>query len=292
MNISEQKLREAIIRAIARIEAEEGLFLLGRKRQKIYMVCAGGFDERYLKFLRSFEETEAATVVPVLTEELRGQEGRFAEAARRDCVYLDREVPEDLERSVTVFPVVPRDLISKTALCISDTPQTRWITSCMEAGSRIVFLTSGLSAFTGREPKAYVNRILSYYRTVLEYGIEITKEFNPQEPEEYGRLKGQELREGRGSRNTGTAGISLGAAAGTFPGGNAPGGFGSPASFTDGGSGKKAGKTGKKRVISSKDVEQLQRGGILIVGEDDIITDLAKDRAKFLNVTFKTADEG
>lgn len=292
MNISEQKLREAIIRAIARIEAEEGLFLLGRKRQKIYMVCTGGFDGRYLKFLRSLEETETVTAVPVLTEELRGQEECFAKAAGRECLYLDREVPEDLERSVTVFPVVPRDLISKTALCISDTPQTRWITSCMEAGSRIVFLTSGLSAFTGREPKAYVNRILSYCRTVLEYGIEITKVFAPQEPEESGWLKEQEIRESRGRKNMGTGGVSVSCRTGTLPGINALGGFRCPDFFADGSSGKKAGKTGKKRVISSKDVEQLQRGGILIVGEDDIITDLAKDRAKFLNVTFKTADEG
>ena len=55
MNISEQKLREAIIRAIARIEAEEGIFLLGRKRQQIYMVCPGGFDGSYLTFLPSHE---------------------------------------------------------------------------------------------------------------------------------------------------------------------------------------------------------------------------------------------
>ena len=48
-------------------------------------------------------------------------------------------------------------------------------------------------------------------------------------------------------------------------------------------------KSGKKRVISAKDVEQLQRGGVLLVEEDDIITDLARDRARFLQVTFKTA---
>ena len=42
-------------------------------------------------------------------------------------------------------------------------------------------------------------------------------------------------------------------------------------------------------MISAKDVEQLQRGGVLLVEEDDIITDLARDRARFLQVTFKTA---
>ena len=97
-------------------------------------------------------------MVPVLTEELRGHEVRFTGYGCERIQYLSGEAPADLEDAVTVFPVVPRDLVSKTALCISDTPQTRWITSCMEAGSRILFLLSGLSPFTGREPKEYVNR--------------------------------------------------------------------------------------------------------------------------------------
>ena len=177
MNISEKQLRETIIRVLARIEAEEGLFPVTKKK-KIYMVCTGGWDERYLKFLRTVQ-TDRETVIPVLTEELRGQEVKFTGYGCESIQYLSGEVPADLEDSVTVFPVVPRDLVSKTALCISDTPQTQWITSCMEAGSRIVFLISGLSPFSGREPKAYVNRILSYYRTVLEYGIELTGEYEP-----------------------------------------------------------------------------------------------------------------
>ena len=49
-------------------------------------------------------------------------------------------------------------------------------------------------------------------------------------------------------------------------------------------------KSTKKRVISSKDVEQYQKGGVLLVTEDDIITDLARDRAKFLQVKFMTED--
>ncbi len=45
---------------------------------------------------------------------------------------------------VTVMPVVPRDVLVKTALCISDTYETSWIAECMEKGSRVV-----LSAFYG-----------------------------------------------------------------------------------------------------------------------------------------------
>ena len=236
MNISEKQLREAIIRAIAKIEAEEGLFSRSRKKQKIYMVCAGGWDERYLEFLKTVRPEEE-TAVPVLTEELRGQEHRFySEQKCENCMYLDGMVPPDLGDAVTVFPVVPRDLISKTALGISDTPQTQWIVSCMEAGSRI----------------------LSYYRNVLEYGIELSDSCRrkPAEAEEKQEKDSRPLAVSTEERFYGT---------------------------------ERSRKSGKKRVISAKDVEQLQRGGVLLVEEDDIITDLARDRARFLQVTFKTA---
>ena len=74
MNISEKQLRETIIRVLARIEAEEGLFPVTKKK-KIYMVCTGGWDERYLKFLRT-GQTDRETVIPVLTEKLRISERR------------------------------------------------------------------------------------------------------------------------------------------------------------------------------------------------------------------------
>lgn len=259
MNISEKQLREAIIRAIARIEAEEEIFSKSRKKQKIYMVCAGGWDERYLEFLKTVR-TEEETAVPVLTEAMRGQEYRlYGACGYRDCMYLDGTVPSDLENAVTVFPVVPRDLVCKTALGISDTLQTQWIVSSMEAGSRIVFLTSGLVPFTGKEPKAYVNKILSYYRTLLEYGIELSGSCQT-------RLPVQEERKIQaGTPDAVSNGETVYRAEGSK-------------------------KSGKKRVISAKDVEKLQRGGVLLVEEDDIITDLARDRARFLQVTFKTAE--
>ena len=39
----------------------------------------------------------------------------------------------------------------KTALCISDTYETSWISECMDKGSRVVLLRSGLARFSGKE---------------------------------------------------------------------------------------------------------------------------------------------
>lgn len=43
----------------------------------------------------------------------------------------------------------------------------------------------------------------------------------------------------------------------------------------------------RKRVISSSNVEQFASGGVIFLQQGDIVTDLAKDRAKFLNIVFK-----
>lgn len=61
----------------------------------------------------------------------------------------------------------------KTALCISDTYETSWISECMDKGSRVVLLRSGLARFSGKEKPAYRNRVMNYYRQILEYGVEI-----------------------------------------------------------------------------------------------------------------------
>lgn len=46
----------------------------------------------------------------------------------------------------------------------------------MEKGQRIILLSSGLEKFTGKEPPSYINKILNYYKTLLEFNIEITKD--------------------------------------------------------------------------------------------------------------------
>lgn len=44
---------------------------------------------------------------------------------------------------------------------------------------------------------------------------------------------------------------------------------------------------GKKRVITASNVDSLASGGVLYLQEDDIVTDMARERAKFLNIVLK-----
>ena len=114
-------------------------------------------------------------------------------------------------------------------------------------------MKSGLKKFTNKEPKAYINQIVSYYRKVLEYGIEIRsiseliklyeeKDLN-EETKVYFNIK----------ENT-----SL-----------------------------EEENKGRKKVITLENVKQYGSNGTIIVNSDDIITDLAREKARNLNIEIK-----
>ena len=72
-----------------------------------------------------------------------GYEARLMESRSLHAIlHRSCEKPADLETAITVMPVVPRDVLVKTALCISDTYETSWISECMDKGSRVVLLRS------------------------------------------------------------------------------------------------------------------------------------------------------
>lgn len=99
-----------------------------------------------------------------------------------DQVLIGKGAPDPAdEASIYLFLEGTRNLIGKTALGICDAPDTVWLKSALEQGVKAVILKGGLEHFTGKEPKAYVKRILDYHRILLEYGIEMidsVKELN------------------------------------------------------------------------------------------------------------------
>lgn len=237
MHISEETLKELVLRIMQKLQAEN--------RKKLYMVCTSAWDERYPEFLKQMAGS-ACDIYPVIPQPWQQSYERILRehGAVSGVWYWEKGPPADLETAVTVFPVVNRTLIAKAALCISDTFETSWIADGIGAGSRIVLLYSGMEKFTGKENPAYVERVMTYYRQVLEYGIEF-------------------------------GGVS------DLPGGpvSEPDDNISPMALTA--------NPGKKRVITAANVDSLATGGVLYLQADDIITDLARDRAKSLNIILK-----
>lgn len=261
MVISERQLKELVLRILKEL-AEEKIRSPGH-RQKLYMLCTSERDVRYQDFMFAAERSGQYDICPVIPDSWR-QTGDEAVFKKYKCCcqvrYHSDGKPADLDDTVTVFPVTERDVIVKTALCISDTFETSWVTDCMEQGSRIVFLRSGLRRFSGRETPAYIRQLLSYCRTVLEYGIEIGS---------MDELFG--VAADRQSLLPVSHGSSRPDHSGSFSGRQEPG-------------------CRRKRVITAANVEQFVTDGILSLQPGDIMTDLAKDRAKFLNVVISEQD--
>ena len=258
MNISEEQLKELVLRVLSDLEAEKRAECMKDSKQTLYMLCVSPWSERYMEFLKKMEGSDAYDIVPVIPPSWKnmGYEARLRQSVSfGKILYRSGEMPDNLDRAVTLLPVVPRDVLVKTALCISDTYETSWIAECMKQGSRVVLLLTGLEKFSGNEKPAYRKRIMEYYRQVLEFGVEIcsTEELSGRVPYEIPCEGTDRTMACRTENSTCTLEPD-----------------------------KK-----KKRVISSSNVEQFVSDGVLYLQPADIVTDLAKDRAKFLKIVFK-----
>lgn len=251
MEISEECLKEIILRVLHDFEEEKKLSGI----QKVYMICTSQWDERYCDFLKLMEKFDNIQIYVVVHELWIGKEYERILKSYKSCyktISQSCELPKDLDKAVTVFPVVPKDIVVKSALCISDTFETSWITSCIENGGRIIFLRNGLMKFSGKESKVYISQILSYYRKILEYGIEISDINEIKEKAKNETLNKQYIMKekyvlpSKAIRN-------------------------------------------EKRVITASNIEHYAEDGIVHINKNDIVTDLARDKAKFLNIIFKYA---
>lgn len=236
MHISENDLKKLVLRILKELSGED--------KQKLYMICLSVWNDQYEAFLKKMDEVELYCIYPVIPDEwIDGEYEKRLRTFKSCCGIISRSQrkPDDLDQSINLFPVTSRDILAKAALCISDTFETMWIESCIEAGARIVFWRSGLTKFSGKEKPAYINRILEYCRQVLEYGIEICdlEELWSDAPVEDSIPQAQE---------------------------------------------------DKKRVITASNVQVLASEGVLYLKPNDIVTDMARDRARFLNIKLKQTD--
>lgn len=164
----EKALEALILRVIRQVLAEQA-----QAKRRLYVVFADAFDCRCVQFLQSLTTDDDVTVIVDDTqgERIRCDIERACPFAAVVMTSQARSLP--LGGSLTVYPVASRDFIVKAALGMADTFAAEWLARCFAAGSAVHLQLSGLTRFTGREPAAYVQQILGYYRKLLEYGITI-----------------------------------------------------------------------------------------------------------------------
>ena len=173
LDINGSEFREIVMRVIEKVLAEQA----AAPKRTVYVVFEDSFDVRYDSFLKTCIESDAVTAI-VPDDWSQGLHDRIHQYCPF-CQIIGQTAAGNLplEGSRTVYPVASRDFIVKAALCIADTFQTKWVERCLAEGAAQHIMLKGLTKFTGKEPAGYVEKILSYYRTLLTYDVTIGGEY-------------------------------------------------------------------------------------------------------------------
>jgi hypothetical protein len=232
MRINEETLKEIIIRVIHQIK-EESLNNTRLRKKKVYVIIDKNWEEKdneFFKQLPNASRYEIDLVVPMFIKE----KGFLAQWEKNNAgihiITQEEANTQELLEYTTIFPKIPRDTLVKTALGISDTFETKWILQAFEKGQKIIMLQTGFDPLTGKEPRAYQERIKTYYKTLLEYGIDIRENLTLEEVSD------------------------------------------------------DQAKTITKQIITEKEINQYMKTKKMEVSKQDIITELAKEKAHALGI--------
>lgn len=186
MNLDENILKRIISEVIRQIQSENSEQNFSVSDKKMYVILTENWDERYLDFYKKIENQNKYNIFTIIPETISNDYFIKKIKNYKNCGTIISQNKINFEQSkeyITVFPVVTRDILVKTALCISDTFETKWIENCISNGQKIIMLKSGITNFTGKEPKKYIEKINSYFNMILDYGIEITDDILKSESE-------------------------------------------------------------------------------------------------------------
>jgi len=260
--MDEKRLRELIIKAIELIKAENIQNIVIPKK-KLYVILTEEWNGQYWSFFEKLNEQNEYDVYAVIPSKINSNLHLNNLKKFQVCkgIVDEKDIHlEHLHEYLTVFPIVPRNIIVKTALC-DDTFETKWIFKCMENGQRIIFIKSGLEKFSGKEPLSYRNKILDYYRTLLEFDIEITDFIMQKE----NNILSKENKSNLSKESYSTSSTKY------IPNYNE--------SF------KENKLPSIKKVITEKEIGYYTENNQIILNSGDIITDMARDKAGRLNIS-------
>jgi hypothetical protein len=168
LDINGIAFRELVQAIVQRILAEQG-----RMKRRLYVICEPSFD--VLSVSSWYTPSGTDEVVCIVPDDWPAARKDAVSRSCPGCRIVSRTASADLplEGSLTVYPACSSSFVAKAALGIADTFETQWFQQCLRAGSQVRLLLSGLAKFSGKEPPAYVQRILSYYRILLTYDVKI-----------------------------------------------------------------------------------------------------------------------
>ncbi|MBR0093274.1 MAG: hypothetical protein IJP92_16430 [Lachnospiraceae bacterium] len=257
IEISEERLREIITRVVraflnetAGSASDGGADLAGA-----YVICAAGATEKCLRFLRAYKEQGGKRRLTCVLEDLNGQlrpllreEGLCAEVIGAPDLSADGN-------GCSIYPSFSRTALAEAALGFDREFEACMLRRDFEAGRTVHVWAKGLTPFTGREPEAYRNLILSHIKT----------------------LAGMEVR-----FPTSAAGIDA------VPGGSASGqAQDAPAPAGMGTGHVQIALPTRGNLVTAEDIKRVPRGGTVLLSASNVITPMAKDVIRDRRITVR-----
>lgn len=168
MKVSEKDLIRLIIQVTQQINNAQN-----RLKEPVYIIFSTSFQDPGDKFWQEISRCkQSIAIIPDFWTSVYSN--KLQERCSSLLVVPQKESGElSLDGSLTIYPSVSHTFAAKAALCISDTFETQWLKKCMDMGTSVCFLLSGLEKFTGNESGFYKKQIMHYYKTLLMYGIDI-----------------------------------------------------------------------------------------------------------------------
>ncbi len=151
---------------------------------EIYALCETGREEGFLQFLRQTKKENQWPVTAVcdqLDEKLLDAMLK-EELCNRIC---SSKSEEKSEIRWSVYPSVSRTSLYQMSVGMDTEALPRWLKKDFEAGRHSMILTRGLDPFSGKEPKAYREKILSYIEELVKMGVLFVKESTEEEKSKF-----------------------------------------------------------------------------------------------------------
>ena len=173
MNLSENNL-EFIIKNIINKIMEENIVVSTPVKKITYVVFNEQWDNRYYILLEELKQIRNMKFNAVLLcRDSTSYRDKIEEFYMFEKILTIEEFFCENELDIVIFPVIKRNEIINISNCINNTGTTEIVKRCFENGNKIYLLKSGIEKLTGKEPEKYKEKILNYYKQILEFDIEI-----------------------------------------------------------------------------------------------------------------------
>lgn len=257
ITITQDKIKEIILEVLQELQLsaqsgkENGTEAL-KRLPTAYVACEAGKGAAVLRFLREHKDLVSRYHLTVVLEKRDPEFERTVISEELCYAVAGREDASDTDVSVTFYPAFSRSALTEAGIGMDTLFSSGMIRKDFEEGRRSVILIEGLDPFTGKEPAAYRDLILSHVRSLAQMGVRFLKGGNLSAGD-------MEVKSAGPERQT----VSR------------PAGLSGDTALTH------VLRTGK--LVTANDIRKLPKGSTIVLPDGAVLTPMAKDALRDMN---------